>query len=102
MSHAKLLGIAEGSGGKAGLVYTGVVYPNHSKVAGGIVADGGCRHAAAVGQRDFDAASVMDDVAVGENQAIGSEYEPRASTAAFARLAGASAAGGLMHFDVDH
>jgi hypothetical protein len=75
---------------------------DHGKVAGRIVADGGCRHAAAVGQRDFDAAGVMDDVAVGENQAVGSEYEPGASTAAFAWLVGASAAGGLMNFDVDH
>jgi len=40
-------------------------------------------------------------VAVGENQTIGSEDESRAATAPFARLAGTSAGGGLMDFDVD-
>ena len=34
---------------------------------------------------------IMHDVAVGENQAIGSEDETRASAAPFARLARASA-----------
>ena len=43
---------------------------------------------------------VMHDVAVGENQAVGSKHKSRASAAPFARLARARAAGSLMHFDV--
>ncbi len=44
----------------------------------------------------------MHNVTVGKNQAIGSENEPGASAAPFARLAGARAAGSLMHFNVHH
>ena len=97
LSNPKLLRIAEGSGGETGLVHT-----NHSQVAGGIVADGGCRHAAAVGHSDLDPARVMHDMAVGENQAIGSEYKTRTSTTPFARLTRAGSACGLMHLDIHY
>ena len=99
LSDAKLLGIAKGSGGEAGFVNTRIVEGTR-EIASRIVSNGSCRHAAPIGQRDLDAARVMDDVAVGKNQAIGSENKSRAAAPPFARLAGASAAGGLMHFNV--
>jgi hypothetical protein len=102
LTHAKLLRISESSRGKAGLVDAHFVDANHRQVARRIVSDGAGWHAPAVGQSYFDAARVVHNVAVGENQAIGSEYESRASATAFARLAGAAAARSLMHFDVHH
>jgi hypothetical protein len=102
LPYTKLLGVAESGGGKAGFVYTRVVDANHSQVARGIVADGGCGHAAAVSQGDFNSAGAVYDVAVGEDQPVGSEDEPGASAAAFARFAGAGASGGLRDFDVDY
>jgi hypothetical protein len=102
LSYAKLLGIAESGGGEARLVDPRVIDANHSQVACGIVADGGCGHAAAVSQGDFNSAGVVYDVAVGEDQPVGSEDEPGASAAAFARFAGAGASGRLMNFDVDY
>jgi hypothetical protein len=87
LPNTKLLRVSESSGGKAGLVDAHFVDANHGQVARRVVSDGAGWHAPTVGQSYLDAARIMHDVAVGENQAIGSEYEPRTSAVPFARLA---------------
>ena len=87
---------------ESGLVHSRFVNANHSQIARRIVSDRARRHATPICQCDLDALRVMHDMAVSKNQAIGSEYKPRASAAPFARLAGARAPGSLMHFNVHH
>jgi len=53
----------------------GGVDADYGEVGGGIVADGVRGETAAIGERDFDSRGVVDDVAVGENQAVGGEDE---------------------------
>jgi len=62
------------------------------------------RSAAAVGERNVDSRRVVNDMAIGENQSVGSEDETRAASKALAWLAGATSAGlrcsNVVHFNV--
>ncbi len=49
--------------------------PKNRKIGFGIIADAICTVLLAVRERDTDFHRVMDDVAVGKNEAIRSEYE---------------------------
>ncbi len=86
LPYAKLLRIAERSGSDHWLIDSRLIYANHRQIARRIVSDSRRWHAASVGQRHLDASSIMHDVAVGENQPVGSEYKTRPSAAPFARL----------------
>lgn len=107
----KLVGIADGDGHLAGpqllrisqlnRLQVGGIDPDDGEIGGGIVAHCVGGHAAAVGERDLDAGGVVDDVAVGEDEAVGSKDETGAASTAFARFAGAGSAGDLVHFHVD-
>ena len=70
--------------------------PDDCDVAVPILADEVRRALAAVGQRDVDGRRAVHDVAVGEDEAVGREHEPRA--AAGLRPRALLAAGGA---DVD-
>src|ERR1700686_847676 len=97
LPHAQALGIAERSRSQSGFVHA-----NDRQIAGRIVADDRRRHAASVGQSDYDADGLMHDVAVSEDQSVWSENESRATTAPFARFARPRPARALVHFNIHH
>ena len=104
LADAELLRIAERGGDEAGFGGADFVDADDGEVAGGVVADGAGREAASVGEGDLDAAGVVNDVAVGEDEAVGGKDKAGASTFALLLGTGASAGwlrGFLDDFDVD-
>ena len=73
---------------QAGCVVIGYVHAHHRQIGCGIVADGAGGEAAAVGEGNLNACGLVHHVAVGENQAVGSEHETGAAALPLARLAG--------------
>src|SRR5579862_200928 len=69
LPHPKLLRITEGSR------KVWLVDPNYGEIAGGVVADGGRGHLAAVCESHMDAIRIVNDMAVRENQAVWGENE---------------------------
>src|ERR1700686_2252433 len=95
LPHAQALGIAERSRSQSGFVHA-----NDRQIAGRIVADDRRRHAASVGQSDYDADGLMHDVTVGKNQSIRREYKSRTSTLPLPGLSRNRTPPCLMDFDV--
>src|ERR1700686_288270 len=88
LSRPQLLRVSEGNG-----LQTGSINSNHGKIGRRIITDGVSRSAAAVRECYLDSRRVVHDVAVGENQSVGREYEAGAASTALAWLAEATSAG---------
>jgi len=82
LADAERLGVAESDGGEAGSVIVEAVEADYGEVGGGVVPDEVCGAVAAVGERDFDSRGVVDDVAVGQDEAVGGEDESGAAAVA--------------------
>jgi len=104
LPDAQALRITQRGRRQSRLVKLRTLQADHREVARRVVSDQRCRHAPAIVHGHGDAHRLVHDMTVGEDQAIRSEHESRATAAAFfiLRLARACAAGALMYFDIHH
>ena len=89
LADADLVGVAQARGAQLGSVNV-----DHRQVGIGIVADQMRIRAASVSQRDFNPGGAVDDVAVGQDEAVRREDEPGAAALTLAI--------GAAHLNVHH
>src|SRR5262249_930793 len=77
------------------------VSPQDCEIGIRIITDKCCMRALSVGERDHDLSSLMNHVAVGENETVGSKDETRAGALGLASLV-SSALAKLAHLNVSH
>src|SRR5262249_55603198 len=101
LAYAQFLRIAKRSGGKRSTVSVGDIHTNHRQIGSRIVADNVCGRRPAIGKRYLDSRRVVDDVAVGEHQAVRCEHKSGASAFALTLLTGSDSSK-LSDVDFDH
>src|SRR4029077_10284943 len=77
------------------------IHAHDRQVGRWIVADGVSRKAPPVGKRDLNSRGLVDHVAIGENQAVGSEHETGTATLVLAGLT-RSAFARLRNINLDY